>query len=168
MQFAISQLKMVQLPWNEKQTYQLNSGPQMWPSGLILAMILIFSFLGQIWNLLYLSQTWTDCHEMKFCNNCISGIAGLMDIKQTGWESVIHDHGRDLLVTKMRCKDHLDSDRGDLRCWRVFHSSNLVPSYRIIWWCQTRNAYIHFKHTQVHLCKVDNWMGLLNIRNEGK
>ena len=29
---------MVQLPRNEKQTYQLNSRAQMWPLGLTLAM----------------------------------------------------------------------------------------------------------------------------------
>ena len=31
MKFAISQPKVVQLPQNQKQTYQLNSRPQMWP-----------------------------------------------------------------------------------------------------------------------------------------
>ena len=31
MEFAISQLKMVWLPRNEKQTYRLNSRPQNWP-----------------------------------------------------------------------------------------------------------------------------------------
>ena len=30
-EFAISQPKMVRLPRNEKQTYRLNSGAQMWP-----------------------------------------------------------------------------------------------------------------------------------------
>ena len=63
MEFAISQSKMVRLPWNEKQTYQLNWGPQMWPLGLTLAMTLTFQ--GQIGNLLYLRQKWSDCHEMK-------------------------------------------------------------------------------------------------------
>ena len=31
MEFPISQPKVVRLPWNEKQTYRLNSRPQMWP-----------------------------------------------------------------------------------------------------------------------------------------
>ena len=44
MEFAISQPKMVRLPPNEKQTYRLNFTPQMWPSGLTLAMTLIFEF----------------------------------------------------------------------------------------------------------------------------
>ena len=56
MEFAISQPKMVPLSRNEKQTHQLNSRPQMWPSGLTLANTLTFYFQGQIWNLLYLSQ----------------------------------------------------------------------------------------------------------------
>ena len=65
MEFAISQPKMVQLAWNEKQTYQLNSRLEVWPSGLTLAMTLTLNFQGQIWNLLYLNQKWSDCLEMK-------------------------------------------------------------------------------------------------------
>ena len=65
MEFAISQPKMVWLSRNEKQTHRLNSRPQMWPSGLTLAMTLTLNFQGQIWNLQYLSQKWCDCHEMK-------------------------------------------------------------------------------------------------------
>ena len=49
--------------WN--QTHQLNSRPQMWPSGLTLAMTLTLNFQGQIWNWLYLCQKWSDCHETK-------------------------------------------------------------------------------------------------------
>ena len=65
MQFAISPPKMVQLPRNEKQAYRLNSRAQIWQSGLTLAMNLTLNFQGQIWNLLYLSQKWSDCHETK-------------------------------------------------------------------------------------------------------
>ena len=65
MEFAISQPKMVRLPRNEKQTYQMISRPQMWPLGLTLAMTLTFNFQGQIWNLLYICQKWSDCHETK-------------------------------------------------------------------------------------------------------
>ena len=56
---------MVRLPRNEKQTYRLNSKAQMWPSVLTLAMTLTLNFQGQIWNFLYLSQMWSDCHETK-------------------------------------------------------------------------------------------------------
>ena len=47
-EFAISQPKMVRLPRNEKQTYRLNSGAQMWPAGLTLAMTLTLNLQGQI------------------------------------------------------------------------------------------------------------------------
>ena len=60
MEFAISQPKMVQLPRKEKQTYRLNSRPQMWPWGLTLAMTLTLNFQGQIWNLLSLNQSWSE------------------------------------------------------------------------------------------------------------
>ena len=65
MEFAIFQPKMVRFPWNEKQTHRLNYRPQMWPSGLTLAMTLTLNFQGQIWNLLYLSQKWSDCLETQ-------------------------------------------------------------------------------------------------------
>ena len=45
--------------------YRLNSRPQMGPSGLTLAVTLTLNFQGQIWNLLYLSQKWSNCHERK-------------------------------------------------------------------------------------------------------
>ena len=53
------------LPRNEKQTCQLKFRPQMGPLGLILAMTLTLNYQGQLWNLLYLSQKWSDCHETK-------------------------------------------------------------------------------------------------------
>ena len=65
MEFPISLPKMVWLPQNEKQTYRLNSRPQMWPSDVTLAMTLTLNFQGEIWNLLYLSQKWSNCYETK-------------------------------------------------------------------------------------------------------
>ena len=64
-ELAISLPKMVRLPSNKKQTHQLNSRPQMWPLDLTLAMTLTLNFQGQIWNLPYLNQKWSDCHETK-------------------------------------------------------------------------------------------------------
>ena len=64
-EFTISQLKMVRLPRNEKQTYRLNSMPQMWPSGLTLAITLTLNFQGQIWNLLYVSQNGSIAKRWK-------------------------------------------------------------------------------------------------------
>ena len=37
----------------------------MWPLDLTLVMTLTVNFQGQIWNSLYLSNKWFDCHEMK-------------------------------------------------------------------------------------------------------
>ena len=56
---------MVRLLRNEKQTYPLNSRPQMWPSDLTLAMTLTLNFQGLILNFLYLSQKWSHCHKTK-------------------------------------------------------------------------------------------------------
>ena len=49
----------------KKQIYQLNSRPPMGSSGLTLVMTLTLNFQCQIWNLLYLGQKLSDCHEMK-------------------------------------------------------------------------------------------------------
>ena len=65
MELAISLPKMVRLPRNEKQTHQLNSRPQMWPSDLPLAKTLTMNFPGKMWNWLYLTQKWSDCHKTK-------------------------------------------------------------------------------------------------------
>ena len=65
MKFTISWPTMVRLPRNKKQTYRLNSMPQMWPSDLTLAMTLTLKFQGQIWNLIHMGQKWSDCHETK-------------------------------------------------------------------------------------------------------
>ena len=65
MELVISLPKMVRLPRNEKRTHRLNSRPQMWPSDLTLALTLTLNFQGQIWNLLYLNQKWSDCHKTK-------------------------------------------------------------------------------------------------------
>ena len=111
MEFAISQSKMVGLPRNEKQTYWLNSWPQMWPMGLTLAINLTLNFQGQIWNLLYLSLKWSDCHQTKSkrsialsAKNVTNGFGLGHDLElefsrsnYKGWESVIHDHDHDLL-----------------------------------------------------------------------
>ena len=37
----------------------------MRPLGLTMIMTLTLNFQGQTWNLLYLSQKWSDCHETK-------------------------------------------------------------------------------------------------------
>ena len=44
MEFPISQPKVVRLPQNKKQTYRLNSRPEMWPMCLTLTITLTFEF----------------------------------------------------------------------------------------------------------------------------
>ena len=115
---------MVRLPRSEKQTYRLNSGPQMWPSGLTLAMTLTLNCQGQISNLLYLSQKWSNCHETKS-----KYIDWTLDLKcdypvwpwPWPWSWIFKvKYGIWYISTKrgpkVRCKDLLDSDRGDFRC----------------------------------------------------
>ena len=169
---------MVRLPRNKKETYQLNSRPQVWPSDLTSAMTLTLNFQGQICNLLYLSQKWSDCHETKSkhidwtlglkCDHqiwpwpwpwpwifkvkygiCyISAKNGPIAMKQKANLSIElkvsnatngFDHVHDLdiwifkvkcdldhLVTKIRCKDLPDSDRGNFRCRRAVDSSSTL------------------------------------------
>ena len=61
----------------QNQTYRLNTTPHMWPSDLTLAVSLTLNIQGQIWNLLYHGQKWSNCHEAKTkhidwtrCLNC--------------------------------------------------------------------------------------------------
>ena len=61
MEFATSKPKNCLIAPKQKQTYQLNFRPQMWPMGLILAMNLTLKF--QIWNLLYLITKLSNCHK---------------------------------------------------------------------------------------------------------
>ena len=150
MEFAISQPKMVRLPWNKKQTYRLNSRPQMWPWGLTLAMTLTLNFQGQIWNLLYLNQKWSDCHETKS--------------KQMDWTHGLKcDHGvwpwpwpwpwifkvkhgicyiSIKSYPKVRCKHVQDSDRGDFWWRRAVDSSSCMCRCLSIYWYLASSRHI--------------------------
>ena len=141
-ELTISLPKMVRLPQNEKQTHQLNSRPQMWPSDLTLALTLTLNFQGQIWN----------CY--------ISTKSGLIAMKQKAdlsiWTRGLKcDNGFDLghdidtlifniicdfdhLVTKVRCKDLPDSDRGDFSCRCAVDSSSFC-------WNRKYKDYIYGK-----------------------
>ena len=175
---------MVRLPWNEKETHWLKSRLQMGPSGLTLALTFTLNFQGQISNWLYLSQKWSDCHEMKnedidwtlglkcdhqiwpwpwpwpwifkvkyeICH--ISTKSGPIAMRQKANISIWtlglkFDNGFDLghdldiwifkvicdldhLVTKVRCKDLPDSDRGDFSCRCAVDSSSLGCRHDLI------------------------------------
>ena len=129
MELAISLPKMVRLPRNEKQTHRLNSRLQMGPSDLTLTLTLTLNSQGQILNWLYLCQKWSDCHETKSKHIVLNSRP---QIWQWVWPwpwpwylnfKVICD--LDHLVTKVRCKDLPDSDRGDFSCRRAVDSSSL-------------------------------------------
>ena len=138
MEFAISQPKMVGLPRNKKQTYRLNSRPQMWPWGLTLAMTLTLNFQAQIWNLLYLSQKWSSCHGTKSKHidwtqglKCDHGVwpwpwpwPWIFKVKyEICYISIKSD-------PKVRCKDLQVSDRGDIWCRRAVDSSSCLHRKR--------------------------------------
>ena len=62
---------MIRLPQNEKQTYRMNSRPQMWPMGLTLIIILTF----EIWRsnvTLTFDHTHDLDHGFSWSNSCIS------------------------------------------------------------------------------------------------
>ena len=120
-EFAISQSKMVPLPWNKKQnisfeiqTCRLNSSPYMWPLGLTLAVTLTLSAQVQIWDLPYLSQKWFNCHEMTIKHRLNSGPQRPSSTLTLA------------MTLKMRGRDLPDSGRtggGGCRCLRVVASS---------------------------------------------
>ena len=145
MEFAISQPKMVQLPRNKKQTYRLNPRAQMGPSGLTLTMTLTSIFQGQIWNLLYLSQKWSDCHETK--SKHIDWTLGLKcDHRVWPWpwpwpiffkvkyticyisakNGPIATKQKANIWSELKGSNLPDSDRGDFSCRRAVDSSSFV------------------------------------------
>ena len=67
MELHISQPIVVQLPWNEKQIYRMNSRPQIWPMGLTLTITLTFEFWRS-----NVTWPWPWIFMVKFWNNCIS------------------------------------------------------------------------------------------------
>ena len=206
---------MVRLSRNENQTHRLNSRPQMWPSGLALAMNLTLNFQGQIWNLLYISaKKWCDCHETK--SKHVDGTQGLKCDHQVWpwpwpWPWIFKvkyvicyisdkngqiatkrkanisielqasnvtngfDLGHNLdiwickvkcdlnhLVTKARCKDLPDSERGDFRCRLVVDSSSLpgefffsTGRYRTHWMGPINSAYKEFFMNEI--ISLESW-----------
>ena len=114
MKFAISQPKMVSLPRNEQQACQLKFMHQMQSLGSTLAMTIKLDFQGPI--LKHANWHWTN-------------------------QGVIHDHDRDVLVTKMRLKDLPGSDRGDFRCRCAVDSSGFR------WTCKKTLKHFSYEAT---------------------
>ena len=122
---------MVRLPRNKKETYRLNSRPQMWSLGLTLAMTSTLNFQGQIWNLLYLCQKWSDCQKKSKHIDWTLGLKCDHQVWSWTWPwpwifKVIY--GICCISTKsgpkVRCKGLPNSDRGDFRCRRDVDSSS--------------------------------------------
>ena len=79
MLFAISQPKVARLSGNEKQIYQLNSRPQMWPMGLTMTMTWTFASSRSIVTLPFDHTHGLDNGELY------RKMGGLIDIEQRGW-----------------------------------------------------------------------------------
>ena len=168
-EFAISEQKMVWLPWNEnkhidstprpqmwpsgltfamtltlifkvkygisyisaksgaiatkwKANISLNSRPQMWPMGLILTITLTFEFWRSNLTLTF-DHTHDLDHGFSWSNFEITVFQnGRADWHCTKGVAVGHDH----LVTKVRCMDLPDSDRGDFSCRHAVDSSSFL------------------------------------------
>ena len=123
MEFAISQPIMVPLLRNEKQTYQLNPSPQMWPMGMTVTMTLTFECW---WSNVTLSSDHTHDLDQGFSwSNFEIAISqnGRADWHCTKGVGVGHPKPwPDHLVTKVRCIDLPDIDRGDFSCRRAVDS----------------------------------------------
>ena len=95
---ALSQPKMVWLSQNKKQTCRLKSSFKCdhriwtWPWPWL-------NFQDQIWNVLYPSQRWLDCHKMKRAH--IEWSEGFSDHQVWPWP----------WPWNVGCKDLPDSDR---------------------------------------------------------
>ena len=85
-EFAISQPKKVRLPRNEKQTYRLNSRPQMWPMGLTLTITLTFEFWRLRVTLTFDHTQWPRpwIFMIKFWYSCISEWEGRLTLHKGG------------------------------------------------------------------------------------
>ena len=91
MEFPISQPKVVRLPRNEKQTFWLNSRPQMWPMVLTLTITLTFEFWRSNVTLAFDdTRSWPWNFVVKIWNSCISEWEGRLTLhKGSGSRSLM-------------------------------------------------------------------------------
>ena len=82
-------------------------------------------------------------------------MGGPIDIAQRGWQWVIHDHDHDHLVTKVRCMDLPDSDRGDFTCRRAVDSSSWTLRNKLQWnFNQYSNIFIQENAFENVVCEM--------------
>ena len=86
MEFPISHPKVVRLPRNEKQTYRLNSRPQMWPMGLLtLTITLPFEFwMSNVTLTFDHTWPWPWIFMVKFWKSSISEWEGWLTCHKGG------------------------------------------------------------------------------------
>ena len=111
----------------------------MWPSGLTLAMTMTLNFQGQIRNLLYLNQKWSDYHETKKkhidwtldlkCDHCVWPWTWpwpwIFKVKYEIWY-ISTKSG-----PKVRCSDLPDCDWGDFKSRRAVDSSSYIRTEKM-------------------------------------
>ena len=107
-------------------------------------------------------HAWPWIFTVRFWNSRISEMGGLIDIEK-GYESTIHDHDCDLFATKVRCKDLLDSDRGEFRCRRAvdassfcnyrYHHSIILKVYTLLPSIAAEKAF-KFQDNQLHYSDI--------------
>ena len=61
-----------------------------------------------------LPSHYTQEIALKILSSLISGMGGLIYVGLKGYESIIHDHERDLWVSMVGWVDVPDSDRGEV------------------------------------------------------
>ena len=93
MEFAISQPKVVWLPRNEKETYRLNSRPQMWPMGLTLSFEFSRSSVTLTFDHMHVLEQGLSWSNFKIAvpqngrpiNNKVGGSRSFMTMTMTIW-----------------------------------------------------------------------------------
>ena len=127
---------MVRLPRNEKQTYWLNSRAQMWPS--------VWPwpwpwprFFKVKYGICYISAKNGPIATKRKANISIELYGSNVTIRfdlghdlDLEFSRSTHDH--DHLVTKVRCMDLPDSDRGYFSCRRAVDTSSLTYLLRFL------------------------------------
>ena len=73
---------------------------------------------------------WPWIFMVKFWNSCISEWEGRLTLHKGYGSRSFNDHDHDHLVTKVRCMDLPDSDRGDFSCRRAVDSSSFLSKYK--------------------------------------